>query len=44
MRTPLYGREARLCSLGGDCRVKLAERTAPRPQAHDVEQDTIPGL
>lgn len=38
---PLTGREARLWALGEDCRRKLAERTAPRPGAFDVEQDGL---
>ncbi|MEU5609125.1 DUF6011 domain-containing protein [Streptomyces sparsogenes] len=41
---PLRGREARLWGLGDECRAKLAVRGAPRPPAHDVEQDTLPGI
>ena len=40
---PLRGREARMWGLGEDCRAKLAMRAAPRPPAHEVEQDTLPG-
>lgn len=41
---PLRGREARLWGLGDECRAKLAMRGAPKPPAHDVEQDTLPGV
>ncbi|MEU5024701.1 MULTISPECIES: DUF6011 domain-containing protein [Streptomyces] len=41
---PLRGREARLWGLGDECRAKLAVRSAPRPPAHDVEQETLPGI
>lgn len=41
---PLRDRASRLWGLGPDCRHKLAVRTAPVPPAHEVEQDTLPGL
>ncbi|PWI44549.1 DUF6011 domain-containing protein [Streptomyces sp. ICBB 8177] len=41
---PLHGRQARLWGLGDDCRAKLAQRTAPRPPAHEADQDPLPGL
>ncbi|MEU1663607.1 DUF6011 domain-containing protein [Streptomyces sparsogenes] len=41
---PLRGREARMWGLGEDCRDKLAVRTAPRPAASEVEQETLPGV
>lgn len=41
---PLRGRQARRLGVGEDCRAKLGERTAPRPPARPVDQDTLPGL
>ncbi len=41
---PLTGRAARRRGLGEGCRAKLAERTAPRPPAREVEQEALPGL
>ncbi len=41
---PLRGREARMRGLGDGCRDKLMERAAPRPPAHEVDQDALPGL
>jgi hypothetical protein len=40
---PLYGREARLWSLGDDCRAKLGLRTGRRPGGFEVEQDGLFG-
>ena len=41
---PLTGQEARRRGIGEGCRAKLRERTAPRPPAHEVEQEPLPGL
>ncbi|UNS95709.1 DUF6011 domain-containing protein [Streptomyces tubbatahanensis] len=41
---PLRDRASRLWGLGPACRHKLAVRTAPVPPAHEVAQDTLPGL
>lgn len=40
---PLNDPESRLWGLGEGCRNKLDTRSAPRPAAHDVEQDQLPG-
>jgi hypothetical protein len=40
---PLTGRTRRR-GIGDGCRAKLHERTAPRPPAHEVDQDPLPGL
>ncbi|WP_147266718.1 DUF6011 domain-containing protein [Streptomyces diacarni] len=41
---PLRDRASRLWGLGPACRHKLAVRTAPVPPAHEVAQETLPGL
>lgn len=41
---PLRDRVSRMWGLGPDCRAKYALRTAPAPPAHEVAQDTLPGL
>jgi hypothetical protein len=41
---PLTGRAARRWGLGEECRAKLRERSAPRPPAREVDQETLPGM
>lgn len=41
---PLHGHTAKRWGLGADCRRKLRLRSAPRPPAFEVEQDTLPGM
>jgi Zn finger protein HypA/HybF involved in hydrogenase expression len=40
---PLHAAESRTAGRGPDCRAKHNLRTAPRPAAVPVDQDTLPG-